>query len=152
MSSIFINQILNLTTRYAKNVIVIAVDLSLCIICTWLAFYLRLDEFITFRSLPLNITLISMLLAIPIFWLSGLYLIIYRYSSLSIIFSTSVAVSVYGMLYFSIVSIYGITEVPRSIGLIQPILLLIAINTSRLSTENFYELSLNFSDLFHQIN
>ncbi len=144
MSSIFINQVLNLP-RYAKNVIVIAIDLSLCIICTWLAFYLRLDEFVTFRSLPLNITLVSILLAIPIFWLSGLYLIIHRYSSLSIIFSTSVAVSVYGILYFSIVSVYGIPEVPRSIGLIQPILLLIAINTSRLSFKFLLELSLNFT-------
>ncbi len=144
MSSIFINQVLNLP-RYAKNVIVIAVDLSLCIICTWLAFYLRLDEFVEFRSLPLNVTLVSILLAIPIFWLSGLYLIIYRYSSLSIIFSTSVAVSVYGMLYFSIVSIFGITEVPRSIGIIQPILLLIAINASRLSFKLILELSFNFA-------
>lgn len=146
MSSIFINQVLNLP-RYAKNVIVIAVDLSLCIICTWLAFYLRLDEFVEFRSLPLNITLVSIFLAIPIFWLSGLYLIIYRYSSLSIIFSTSVAVSVYGMLYFSIVSIFGITEVPRSIGIIQPILLLIAINASRLSFKLILELSLNFTKM-----
>ena len=146
MSSIFINQVLNLP-RYAKNIIVIAVDLSLCIICTWLAFYLRLDEFVEFSSLPLNVTLVSIILAIPIFWLSGLYLIIYRYSSLSIIFSTSVAVSVYGMLYFSIVSIFGIKEVPRSIGIIQPILLLIAINASRLSFKLILELSLNLTKM-----
>ena len=84
--------------RYAKQITVVIFDIGLCVLCTWLAFYLRLDEFVEFRSLPLNITLVSILLAIPIFWLSGLYLIIYRYSSLSIIFSTSVAVSVYGML------------------------------------------------------
>ena len=57
------------------------------------------------------------------------------------------AVSVYGMLYFSIVSVFGITEVPRSIGLIQPILLLIAINASRLSFKFLLELSLNFTKL-----
>ena len=39
--------------RFAKVNIVIATDLGLCILCTWLAFYLRLDQFIILKNFPL---------------------------------------------------------------------------------------------------
>ena len=32
--------------RYAKRILAIILDLGLCILCTWLAFYLRLEQFI----------------------------------------------------------------------------------------------------------
>ena len=32
--------------RFAKRIIAIIIDLGLCILCTWLAFYLRLEQFI----------------------------------------------------------------------------------------------------------
>ena len=32
--------------RYAKKIIAIIIDVGLCILCTWFAFYLRLEEFI----------------------------------------------------------------------------------------------------------
>ena len=117
--------------RYSKKIIAIIIDLGLCIISTWLAFYLRLEQFIIINDETVVAALISMALAIPIFWLLGLYRAIFRFVALSIISNEVVAVFVYGLLYFSIFTIYGIPGIPRSIGIIQPLLLLFGIISSR---------------------
>ena len=57
----------------------------------------------------------------------GLYKTIFRFAGSSIIFTVLVATLVYGLLYFIVISIYGIKGIPRSIGIIQPILLFLAI-------------------------
>jgi FlaA1/EpsC-like NDP-sugar epimerase len=123
--------ILNLP-RFAKNIVAIIVDLSLCVLCTWFAFYLRLDQFVLIQGVVLTAVIVSVALALPVFWLLGLYRTIFRYSGLSIIFSVSIALLVYGLLYFLIFGIFGVTGIPRSIGILQPMLLFFAIATSRL--------------------
>ena len=47
-------------------------------------------------------------------------------------FSASYAMIFYGLLYFSIVTVYGVKDVPRAIGVIQPILLFFVFGISRL--------------------
>ena len=126
------NKILSLH-RYSKRTIAIITDLILCILCTWLAFALRLEEFILLKNLNLYPILISMLAAIPIFWLFGLYRTIFRYTGLSIILTILASSFVYGLLYFLIIGIYSLEGVPRSIGIIQPMLLFFGIISSRLS-------------------
>ena len=126
-----VKNILNLP-RFAKKIVAIIVDLSLCILCTWLAFYLRLDQFVLIQGVVLTAVIVSVALALPVFWSLGLYRTIFRYSGLSIIFSVSIALLVYGLLYFLIFGIFGVTGIPRSIGVLQPMLLFFAIATSRL--------------------
>jgi FlaA1/EpsC-like NDP-sugar epimerase len=123
--------ILNLP-RFAKQIIAIIVDLSLCVLCTWFAFYLRLDEFISIQGVALVAAMLSAVLALPIFWLFGLYKTIFRYSGLSIMFSVSIALLVYGLLYFLFFGVYGVVGIPRSIGILQPMLLFFAVVSSRL--------------------
>jgi len=131
--------------RFIKRGIFIIVDLNLCILCTWVAFYLRLDQFIVINNVFLISALSSVLLALPVFWFFGLYHTIFRHTGLSVVFSTSVALLVYGSFYFLIFSIYGIKDVPRSIGVIQPMLLYFAIIMPRLfakfllSTEHYFK-------------
>ena len=71
--------------RYSKRAIAIVTDLALCILCTWLAFILRLEELILFKDFNFYPALISVCIALPIFWLFGLYRTIFRYTNLSII-------------------------------------------------------------------
>jgi FlaA1/EpsC-like NDP-sugar epimerase len=123
--------ILNLP-RFAKQIIAIIFDLSLCVLCTWFAFYLRLDQLISIRGAPLTAAMVSVALALPVFWLLGLYKTIFRYSGLSIMFSVSIALLVYGLLYFSVFGIYGVAGIPRSIGVLQPMSLFFAVVSSRL--------------------
>jgi len=126
------NNIINLP-RYTKRIIAILIDIGLCIFCTWLAFYLRLEEFVKINNVTTLAVEISILFAIPIFWLMGLYKTIFRFQGSSIIFTVFVATSVYALLYFAVISVYGIEGIPRSIGVIQPILLFLAISATRIS-------------------
>ena len=117
--------------RYAKKVIALIIDLGLCVLCTWLAFYLRLEQFIKINDITILAVLISIFLAIPIFWLSGLYKTMFRFAGSSIIFTVAVVSLAYGLLYFTVIGIYGIQGIPRSIGIIQPLLLFLGISISR---------------------
>jgi FlaA1/EpsC-like NDP-sugar epimerase len=126
-------------SRSAKRCIAIIFDLGLCVLSTWFAFYLRLDEFILLNGVIFTAAVVSVCIALPVFWLSGLYNTIFRYSGLSIIFSGSIALLVYGILYFSFFGIYGIIGIPRSIGILQPILLLILVICSRLLVKYLFD-------------
>jgi len=125
--------------RYTKRSIAIVNDIGLCVLCTWLAFVLRLEELILFKDFNFYTALISIIIAIPIFWSFGLYKVIFRYTGLSIILNILAALFVYGLMYFLIIGVYGISSytpyyanVPRSIGIIQPMILFIAIISTRL--------------------
>jgi FlaA1/EpsC-like NDP-sugar epimerase len=126
-----VKSILNLP-RFAKQIVAIIADLSLCVICTWFAFYIRLDDFISIKAVGLTAAIVSVVLALPIFWILGLYRTIFRYSGLSIMFSVSIALLVYGLLYFLVFGVYGVAGIPRSIGMLQPMLLFFAVVGSRL--------------------
>ena len=134
--------------RNSKRAIAIIIDIGLCLICTWLAFNLSLEALISFKDYNFDPALISIIIAIPIFWLFGLYRTIFRYTSLSIIITILASSFVYGLLYFLVVGVYSIERVPRSIGILQPMLLFFAILCSRLS----FKFILNHSFGLNKVN
>jgi len=136
------NSILSLH-RYSKRSIAIITDIGLCVLCTWLAFTLRLEELILFKDFNIYPALISIFIAIPTFWLFGLYRTIFRYTGLSIIFNILASTFTYGLLYFLIIGVYSIEGVPRSVGIIQPMILFFGIISSRLIIK--YILNHNYS-------
>jgi FlaA1/EpsC-like NDP-sugar epimerase len=129
--NLFVKKILILP-RVIRKFLVITLDFSLCILCTWLAFYIRLDVFTSIKGAALKAAIVSVSLALPVFWLSGLYRTIYRFSILSIMFSTSMVLLFYGILFFLVFGVFSVEGVPRSIGILQPMLLFFAVITSRL--------------------
>ncbi len=140
-----VKSILNLP-RFVKQTVAIIVDLSLCVLSTWFAFYLRLDQFISIQGIALTAVIVSVALALPIFWLLGLYRTIFRYSGLSIMFSVSIALLIYGLLYFIVFGVYGVTGIPRSIGILQPMLLFFAVVSSRLFVKYIFGGNYLFKD------
>ena len=99
--------------RNVKKTLAIIIDLGLCIFCTWLAFYLRLEQFIKINNITILAVLISVIVAIPIFWLNGLYKTIFRFGDSSIISAVAITVFIYGLIYFSVISIFGIQGIPK---------------------------------------
>ena len=64
--------------RWAKRLVVLALDSSLCILTVWLAFYLRLGEFVVLTDNALWAVAASIGIALPIFIVAGLYRAIFR--------------------------------------------------------------------------
>ena len=117
--------------RVAKRIIALLTDLGLCVFSVWLAYYLRLGEFVALSGNALWAVGGSVVLALPIFVVSGLYRAIFRYSGWPAVVTVARAVGIYGLLYASIFTAIGINDVPRTVGLIQPILLLLFVGASR---------------------
>ena len=122
--------------RLAKRVLVLGIDAGLCVFTVWLAFYLRLGEFLPLTGTTLwtpgVAVFASLCFGIPIFIVSGLYRSIFRYNGLPALMAVSKAMFIYGIFYASVFTVIGIQGVPRTIGLIQPVLLLIFVGMSRL--------------------
>ena len=122
----FTNNLLNLS-RPVKTLIAISIDFSCCVFSVWFAYYLRLGNLIPLSQRGLDALTLSLLISLPIFLIFGLYKNIFRYSGLDSLFNVSKALSLYGFIFSIRVSIFGINGIPRTIGLIQPLLLLLFI-------------------------
>ena len=117
--------------RPVKRGVVLALDSGLCVLSVWLAFYLRTGEWVSLAGPALWAVLVSLVLALPIFITSGLYRAIFRYSGMPAMVAVGRASLLYGTAFAAIFTFGGVDGVPRTIGLIQPILLLLMVGASR---------------------
>jgi len=124
--------------RYVKWLIAVGFDLFSALITVWLACSLRLESI----SLPdlthLRLYLLAPALMLPIFTLFGLYHAIHRYSGFSVFITVGKAMLVYGFAFFSIMLLMQIDGIPRSIGILQPILLFLMTAGSRAMVRFMY--------------
>ena len=128
------NQIINylLTrSRSFKRLIVLASDSVLCIASVWLAMYLRLGEPIHDGVRFTQLAAASILLALPLFIRFGLYRAIFRYSGLPALMAVANATFFYGIGFFAVFTVWGVDGIPRTVGIIQPILLFLMVGATR---------------------
>jgi FlaA1/EpsC-like NDP-sugar epimerase len=122
--------------RVIKRGVALSFDAALCVLTVWLAFYLRLGEWIALsgdvRWVPEWAVAGSLMLALPLFVVSGLYRAIFRYAGWQASLVVTRAMVIYAVLYAAIFMAIGVPGVPRTIGFIQPILLFLAMAGSRL--------------------
>ncbi|MFZ2295689.1 MAG: polysaccharide biosynthesis protein, partial [Polaromonas sp.] len=117
--------------RPAKRLVVVALDLILILVSVWMAFYLRIDQVGLPQAQQKYVYLLAPLLAIPIFVRFGLYRAIFRYTGMAALAATAKAVGVYALLFFVALVWFKWEGVPRSLGLIQPLLFLLLVGGSR---------------------
>ena len=117
--------------RATKRFVVLSVDLVLCVLSVWLAFYLRLGEFFVMSGSTLLVLGVAVGVALPVFNLAGLYRPIFRYSGWPALLAVGWAVVIYGLLFALIFTVIGVAGVPRTVGIIQPLLLLLFVGASR---------------------
>ena len=136
--------------KISKIFLSLLVDFTLCILTTWLSFYLRLGEIFPIQSLILP-SFISIFFAIPVFYFSGLYRTIFRYSGWPAMLTVSKSIFIYGFVYSFFITIISFKDVPRTIGIIQPLLLFFTIGGSRALVRfwigDFYNMRLNKTPL-----
>ncbi|MDA1075347.1 MAG: polysaccharide biosynthesis protein, partial [Proteobacteria bacterium] len=101
--------------RWAKRFIVLALDVAMCVLTVWLAYYLRLGEFVVLSGNALLTAAVSIGIALPIFVVSGLYRAIFRYSGWPALLAVARATGIYGLLYASIFTAIGVAGVPRTL-------------------------------------
>ena len=121
--------------RAAKRLIVLLVDASLCVTAVSLAFYLRVGEWVSLFHHPeykaMTPVWVSLALAVPVFVAFGLYRAIFRYSGWPALVTVGKAVGLYGLIFMAIFTLVGVPGVPRTLGLIQPLLVLFLVGASR---------------------
>lgn len=117
--------------RTWKRLIAIGVDVALCALTVWLAYYIRLGEFVPMNGRPMLAISLSVVFAIPVFAAFGLYRIVFRHAGADAVTSCAIACVVYGLGYAASITAYGFDLIPRTIGLLQPVLLFIAVAASR---------------------
>ena len=136
--------------RGTKIFIAILFDVICCILSIWLAYYLRLGEFISFFEQTGIAYLLSLLISIPIFIVFGLYKAIYRYSGLRALFTVIKAIFFYAFIFFGLILQAKIPGIPRTIGIIQPLILLLFIGSWRMILA--YLLSGGYQKQFNRFN
>ncbi len=118
-------------SRSSKRLAVIAVDVFLSLLATWLAFSLRLDTLHVPTPVQARVYLLIPLLAIPVFIRFGLYRAIFRYTGQAALIATTKAISVYAIILIGVLISTQWLMVPRSLGILQPLIFLILVGASR---------------------
>jgi FlaA1/EpsC-like NDP-sugar epimerase len=119
-----------------KRLIAMGVDVALCALTVWIAYCLRLSDWVLMSGRPIVAVVLSIVLAIPVFAAFGLYRIVFRHAGAETVASCALACGVYGLGYSAFITAYGFAHVPRTVGLIQPVLLFLAVCGSRTFASN----------------
>ena len=117
--------------RSVKRLVVLTMDVALSLLATWLAFSLRLDAPHWPEGLQWRAYALAPLLAIPVFIRLGLYRAIFRYTGQAALLTTAKAVAIYGLLLLGALLWLRWDDVPRSLGVLQPLIFLLLVGASR---------------------
>ena len=126
----FISQFIKLS-RFHKQLTMLLADALMLCFSLWAAYSVRLGQF----YYPTNDTVlffIAPLIAIPIFIRFGLYRAIVRYMGFKALWTIIKAVSLYAVIWSTIVLLTGIEGVPRSVTIINGVIALLLIGGSRM--------------------
>lgn len=117
--------------RAVKRAVVVALDVVMALVATWIAFTLRLDALHWPSGAQWWVYALAPILAIPIFVKFGLYRAIFRYTGQAALQATGQAVLVYGMVLLAVLLWQKWLGVPRSLGVLQPLVFLLMVGASR---------------------
>jgi FlaA1/EpsC-like NDP-sugar epimerase len=131
MSDRYIKKLILNLPRPVKRALVISADLLICTFSVWLAFVLRLDQWSPMQGRDWWVLLVAIGFSFPLFMSFGLYRAIFRYIGAAALASIVLTFALYTVLFALIFTVIGIDGIPRSIGILQPLLFFIGISGSR---------------------
>jgi len=119
--------------RLLKQVLVICTDVLSVWASVWLVFSVRFHGWHMPEGEQAVPYLLAPLLAVPVFIRFGLYRAVCRYNGFDALAAIFKATVVYGVLFYSVLWLLHLPSVPiRSVGGLQPMLLLLAVGWSRI--------------------
>lgn len=127
----YLERLLQIRRGY-KRLLVIAVDAVLCVMAVQLSLSLRLGEWIVLDRPSLIITLIALALWAPIYIGFGTYRTIFRFVGSGTMMALARVTAFYTVPIAAICMLWQIPGVPRTIGLIFPILFFVLLCFSRI--------------------
>ena len=117
--------------RASKRLLVMTLDVLMSLCATWVALSLRLDT----PNWPVDdqwrVYALSAVLFIPVFVRLGLYRAIFRYTGQVALVSSAKAVAIYALLLTPILLWHKWQGVPRTLGVLQPLIFFLLIGASR---------------------
>ncbi|MFT7402572.1 MAG: FlaA1/EpsC-like NDP-sugar epimerase [Hydrogenophaga sp.] len=131
--------------RPLKRALALALDACFCVLTVWLALYLRLEAWVGLQGMYLPAVFGSIALALPIFVRAGLYRTIFRHAGWHAMVILVKAMALYSFLYAGVFTLIAVPGIPRTVGIIQPLLLLVAVGSSRMLVSFF------LGDLYRRI-
>jgi FlaA1/EpsC-like NDP-sugar epimerase len=117
--------------RPMKRAMALGADSLVCAITVWMAFNLRFEAWTAWSTAHFTALAASVALALPLFVVFGLYRAIFRYAGLPALLTVFKAVALYAIVYSAVFTVVSVPGVPRSVGLLQPMLLLLGVTLSR---------------------
>jgi len=123
--------------RPAKRVIALLFDACLCIITVWIAFCFRFNDWYLMTGVQFWTIPVSLVIALPLFITFGLYRAIFRFMGWAAFSTVIKCVLIYGAVYMVIFTVISVPAIPRTVGILQPMLLLLAVGLSRFVARYF---------------
>ncbi|MDO8344767.1 MAG: hypothetical protein Q7T48_16310, partial [Cellvibrio sp.] len=124
-------------SRGTKRLVVVALDVILALVATWIAFTLRLDTLHWPTGAQWWVYGLAPALAVPIFIRFGLYRAIFRYTGQAALVATAQAIAVYAGVLLALLLWQKWPGVPRTLGVLQPLIFLLLVGASR-ATARFW--------------
>ena len=119
--------------RPLKRSLALTVDALLCWLCVWLALSLRYETWTPIHDEQWFAVAFAVALALPLFVFTGQYRAIFRYTDSAALLSLTRACGVFTLIYMLVFSAMGLDSVPRSLGLLVPMMLFFTVGLSRLA-------------------
>ncbi|MEO9919425.1 MAG: nucleoside-diphosphate sugar epimerase/dehydratase [Parasphingorhabdus sp.] len=120
-------------SRWQKRTIVFLLDILLCVQSIWIAYSLRIGVWVLWDIAVQKMVLTCLLAMIPVFILLGVYQAIFRYAGTGMMRTLVRAFIVYSVVIGTIFAVVGIAGVPRTIGIIQPVVFFILVGFARVA-------------------
>lgn len=128
--------VINLPRVYKRSIVVL-LDALICVWSAWMSFGLRIDHWGLLQGKEWLVLIAALAILFPLFFYFGIYRAIFRYIGSTALSSMARVFAIYTILFILIFVIFGVDGIPRSIGVIQPILLFAGIGWSRFFIRNF---------------
>ena len=117
--------------RPVKRALAVLLDVWFCVVAVWLALCLRLEIWVQWNAGYALAVVGAVVLALPVFSALGLYRTIFRHAGWNAMLALVRAMALYAALYATVFTLVGVPGVPRSVGIVQPLLMFVLVGSSR---------------------